>query len=120
MGHLDESLEDGSSAQWKADADRLLADIGRSFRDLHWGKQYLRRQPRDDRQPLQKVRAAGLLPDGRTATVIAWPVEPDQIAVAVRIGQFGDAKQQQMFINMLAKILAGKPKPKRGGSFRLP
>ena len=118
--HVDEPFLDGSLAQWQADGDRLVDDIRRSFRDLHWGKTYLRRQPSDDRQPLQLVRAAAILDDGRTATVVAWPVRQDQVAVALRVGQFGDAARQQNFIHMLAKTLHGKPAPKRGGSFRLP
>ena len=118
--HIDEPFLDGSFAQWKADADRLADDIRRSFRDLHWGRKYLRRHPGDDRQPLQLVRAAALLNDGRTATVVAWPVHQHQVAVAVRVGQFGDLAQQRKFIHMLAKTLYGKPKPKRGSLFRLP
>lgn len=106
--------------EWAADQLRLDTDIGRAIRDLHWGKLYLHREPSDESQPLQRVRAEALLDDGRTALIVGRPVGSDQVDVTVQVGRFGDHDQERAFVKKLAKILHGKPKPKRGGKFKLP
>ena len=118
---LDEPFEDSSTANWPADPGRLATDIRRAFRELDWGRMYIRKDPAAADHG-EVVRAAALLPDGRLATIIAWPATDDGVSVGVglRVGRFGDRDREQQFVNMLAKLLAGKPAPVRGGSFALP
>lgn len=114
---LNEPFADSAMVIWPADPSRLDVDIRRAFRDLNWGRMYIRKN--NTIQGLI-VRAAGLLPDGRTVTIVAWPIADDRVAVGLRVGQFGDRDREQRFVNMLAKLLAGKPAPVRGGTFELP
>ncbi len=111
----------GSQAQIAGESARLVDDITRSFRDLHWGRMYVKPWPDDDdRDEPDVVQAAGLLDDGRRAIVAAWPQSDKHIGVAVCVGHFGDGDEERRFIRMLEKTLAGEAKPKRGGGFELP
>ncbi len=131
-------------AQWPADFQRVPDDLFRSFRDLGWGRMRIATsgsadaanrgpEPHNDDTANQHVvylpnatpcaTARGLTPDGKQLEFIAWPVPdttPAQIAVAIRIGHFGDEKQERQFLAMLTHHLAGKPRPKRDATFTLP
>ena len=124
---FEQALVDGSIAQWTADAARLADDIGRVFRDLHWGRLSVEPTARMGNEPQGtseagkvSIQARALLPDGRTATVAARAVGDGQVRVAVRVGQFGDGPLEQRFVDALVKRLSGKPKRQRGGKFEVP
>lgn len=115
----EKTLAGGSVAQWRADPARLADDIGRAFRDIHWGTLYIREKSGQAAPPLT-VRAAALLDDGRRALVAAWPIDHEQVRVAVRVGEFGQAREEQRLVNALANRLGGKPKRQYRGHFELP
>ncbi len=107
---LAEPFPNASMAQWSADYSRLRYDIPRAFKESHWGKMGLQEQQAADAdgQPVRVIRAMGLLPDGRTATVVAWPVgDGTNIGVAVRVGLRGDRPNERAFLDALAGVLRG-------------
>ncbi len=113
-----------SVAKWPADFDRLIYDIPRTVRRVNWGLLNVKSLPvngnaRSRSQP-PIIRASALLPDGRTATVIAWPASDRAIGVALRVGHFGDRRQEGRFIRHLAQVLRGKPSRKHRQAFELP
>jgi len=102
---LDEPFPGASGAHWRADFDRLIYDIPRAMEKHHWGMLSIKQVTADgDRL----VRASGLLVDGREAKLVAWPSGKNSVAVALRVGRFGDPDQEQAFINRLAEVLRGK------------
>lgn len=123
-----EPLVGASIARWPADEARLEDDIERAMRDLHWAKLQAQYEhppvPNsvttngNTKSPLIRVR--GMLPDGRSVSVIAWQPGVDEVCVAVHVGFFGDRVWQDRFIHLLAKRLAGKPKVQRNYLFELP
>ena len=114
---VDEPFLDGSMARWGADFNRVIYDIPRAVKRSHWG--LLHAQPDGPDEPGvtpdgvsstgRVVRARALLPDGRTATIIAWSADEGAIAVVVRVGRFGDRPMERVFISELAQVLRGKP-----------
>lgn len=115
----EKTLAGGSVAQWRANPVRLADDIGRAFCDIHWGTLYIREKPGQADIP-PTVRAAALLDDGRRVLVAAWPIDQEQVRVAVRVGEFGHAREEQRLVNALANRLGGKPKRQYRGHFELP
>ncbi|MBH06747.1 MAG: hypothetical protein CMJ20_10540 [Phycisphaeraceae bacterium] len=117
-----------SIARWPADATRLEADIERAISDLHWAKL----QAQHEHPPIPNgvtthentkspvIRVRGMLPDGRSVSVIGWQSGVDEVCVAVHVGFFGDHIWQHRFIHLLARRLAGKPKVQRNDLFELP
>ena len=99
----DAPLANSSLAQFEGDPQRLQDDIERTFRQLHWGKLYIR--PR-----YKLVYAQALLANGRTAAVVAGPTPNGKLRAKVRIGHFGDRQLEQRFIRTLVNTLAGEPK----------
>lgn len=120
---IDEPFSGASMAQWPADFNRLIYDIPWAIKKLHWGLLGIRQisvDPGPARLATQIVRGAALLPDGRTATIVAWPVNDSTIGVAWRVGHFGDRRQERNFIRCLAQVLRGKPSRKQRQGFELP
>ena len=64
--------------------------------------------------------SARVLPSNLQATILAWPLAPNTVAVALRVGVFGDRAEESVFMGRLADTLKDKPIPKRGGSLVLP
>lgn len=102
---LDEPFPDASGAALRGEWGRLPYDIPRAIQKAHWGKLSVDAvsSPRG-----QVVRAGALLPDGREAAVVAWPMEQGGVYVAVRVGPFGDREQEKAFLNSLQAVLSGK------------
>ena len=119
---LDEPLPNATAARWSADFDRLMDDIPRATKKLHWGLLWVRNESDrlEPRRVAAVVRAAALLPDGRLATVVVWSVNQSDIGVALRVGGFGDPHQENKFIRCLAKVLRGRPGRKQKQGFDWP
>lgn len=112
---------EASAARWKADPARLASDVTRAVERSDWALLELKGVPAVTTEPTSvPMRAEALLPNNRVAVIHAWVMGEDEIAVAVMVGRFGDRKSQEHFLQVLADSLAGKPRPKRGGSFELP
>jgi hypothetical protein len=116
---------DTTFATWNATSSRLAEDIPRAVKRSNWGlleitDQSLPAAPEAAAAGTAPIRAEALLPDNRVAVIHGWKLRENEVAVGVRIGRFGDAKVERDFIQMLADALAGKPAPRRGGTFTLP
>lgn len=110
-----------SFARWKAKSSRLVDDVPRAVKRSDWGLLELKLAAAAKAgEKAGPLRAEALLPDNRTAVIHAWAIGEDEVAAGVMIGKFGDAAVQREFLQMLADVLADKPKPKRGGLFFLP
>lgn len=111
-------------AQWAAPADRLPADIPRAVKRNEWAVLHIEPAVNDtELRPSHGgavMSVTGLLPDDREATILAWRISADEVGVAVRVGYFGDPAAERQFLAVLREVMAGKPKPKRGGTFELP
>ena len=119
-------------ARWRGDPERLKVDLRRAIEALHWAVVSLDRRPAaleldDLRQPpIEDVlgavawRLVALLPDGRSAHVVAWTPRIQHVAVAVRVGYFGDEAKERRFIAQLRRTLAGSPHRVRHDTFVLP
>jgi hypothetical protein len=117
-----DTFESGSYAEVTGDYARLKADVPRTIKKVHWGLLSLdapdaKPSPADSRPP---VRAEALAPDGRSVMIVVWPLGGKRLGVAVRGGRFGSRQLESLFVNKLQSVLAGKPMPKRGGTFILP
>jgi len=135
---IDEPLPRATQAQLPGDPQRLGDDVQRTAKQLEWGmlsiSDTIRKSDGSATPPGPAVvRARALLPDGRAATLVAWPIEPatydekgkkllkpGRVAVALRVGFFGDRQNQERFIRRLSRVMAGDPKPVRGWGFTLP
>jgi hypothetical protein len=108
----------------RGDYERLVDDIPRAISKAHWGLQWMTPAawPKGDDGKLQliPINASALLPDGREAFLRAEPAGEDRIALTVAVGRTGDPREEKAFATVLQKVLDGKPKPKRGGTFELP
>ena len=126
---------DGQVLRFRADPQRLPVDVVRALEPMHWAKVRLDVTRAGDRAeenaapssrpeaaagPALRVRALALLPDNRKARIDAWSEGPEAAACRVRVGNFGDERLERAFLKVLGKVLAGKPKPQRGGTFELP
>lgn len=113
------SFADGSYAEVKGDYARLSDDIPRAVKKSHWGLLSIN-APKIAVETREPIHAEALAPDGRAVEILAWGLRQGVIAVAVRGGRFGSRELESLFITRLQRVLAGKPKPKRGGSFTIP
>ena len=107
---LDEPFPHASMAILLGDYDRLEYDIPRAMKACHWGKISLTQGPAGSAQtggPILRARA--LLPDGRTATMVAWPKGERLVSVSVRVGHRGDREWERDYLTQLGSILRGKP-----------
>ncbi|MEE9211268.1 MAG: hypothetical protein V3U29_01305 [Phycisphaeraceae bacterium] len=116
-----------TSADWDADPRRLPDDVGRTIDQLYGARLSVRYYhapgegdgaPAD--APAMVVRARALHPDGRTVWVVVHSTSPEHVRASVRVGNFGDPAVERTFIKKLRKVLKGKPKRQRGGTFELP
>lgn len=108
-------------ARWNAKASRLVDDVPRAVKRSDWGLiELMPAAPVKAGEKSGPMRAQALLPDNRTAVIHTWEISENEVAAAVMIGAFGDQPAQRDFLQMLADVLADKPKPKRGGLFFLP
>ena len=112
---LDRPLPDASMASWPAAFDRLIYDIPRAIKRLHWGMLTVRQDP-----DAPVIRATALLPDGREATLFAWEPRQGLITVALRVGHFGDRRQERACIAAVRAVLRGKPSRRHRQGFQLP
>lgn len=113
----------GSIAQWRADYQRLPADIQRTVRNCAWGLASLDVQTAsDDGAGLDRrdIIASLMLPDERGGVLKAWPEADGRISVAIRVGHQGDAASERRFLTELARSLRGKPARKYHERFQLP
>lgn len=122
---INEPFPDASVAQWPADFKRLVYDIPRAVKKHHWGMLGLKQHgpeggDTETEASERIIRAAALLPDGRSATIVAWPEDETTIAVALRVGPFGDALQEEAFLVRLAQVMRGKPSRRHRQEFELP
>lgn len=120
-----------TSDRWVADDGRLAADLSRAIEAVHWAPIRVVMRPAvlgmadtamddDVRAGAMVWHADALMPDGREVRIMAWPAQPRQVAVAVRVGRFGDAAQERQFIDALRKVLDGPSKRIRRNKFVLP
>lgn len=108
---LDEPFPGASIAHFPMPFERLDLAIPIAIKRQHWGLLRVKREAAqgDAGESLQEVlRAAALLPDGRTAQVVAWTVDSSKLAVAVRVGHFGDRGHERAFLGLVAKTLRTK------------
>ncbi len=106
-------LENMSVFELPGSFDRLKADLERAMNRQEW---VLLNQTVESKV----IRAEGVLPDNRHAWIIAWQTTEKEIALAVRVGLYGDEERERLYAARLKQVLAGKPKPKRNWSFELP
>lgn len=106
-------LRNMSVYQWPDSFDRLEVDIERAMNKQEWA---LLNQEKAD----GVIRAEGVVPDNRHAWITAWRVNEKDIAVAVRVGLYGDEPLESLYAARLKQVLAGKAKPKRNWGFELP
>jgi len=116
----------------RADPDRLETDLCRATVKLQWAVMSLDRRPAAlemgslDHPPTSELlsamawRLVALLPDGRTAEVIAWSPRSGWVEVVARVGYFGNEAFEQRFIAMLRDTLAGPPQRVRSHKLVLP
>lgn len=120
---LDESFPDASMAQFDLPFKKLDLAITLAFKRQNWGSLRLMKPSPTFADTSgtshQVLRAAALLPDGRTVQVVGWPVDGSKFTVAVRIGHFGDRDQERAFLELLHKTLRGA-KLTRRRHFKLP
>jgi len=119
--NLDEPFPGASMASFHAPFEQLDLAIPVAFKKHHWGLLRVKQEDTesDADDALQGVlRAWALLPDGRTAQVVAWAVSSSKFAVAVRVGHFGDRGHERSFLGLLAKTL--RTKLTRRPRFELP
>ncbi len=121
------SPEGASTSRLQGRTDALAVDVGRAIDRTGWGRLHVREQaasiegselPEHARREV--VHAAALLPNGRTAEIVARAAGPGEVMAAVRVGHFGDAQAERAFLSTLQKVLSGKPAPVRDARFRLP
>ena len=121
-------LSGGSEARWRADFDRLGADIPRAVRNCHWALLRLRRHaaaqspaaPPATSAAAARISASALLPNERGATIAARAEADGQITVAFRVGHRGDSGAERRFLKELAKVLRGKRARQYRGRFEWP
>ncbi|MEX2215901.1 MAG: hypothetical protein WD768_17450 [Phycisphaeraceae bacterium] len=124
LAHAEELPPGAVFARWKADPNRLVNDIPRAVSRCDWA--ILNMEPRPQRGkpvPLSvdtPVKAMALLPDDREASILAWKVNDEEVAAAVRVGLLGDRDLEMQFLRALASVMADRPAPRRGGLFELP
>ncbi len=107
---LDELFPHASMANITGDYQRLNYDIPRAMKASHWGMLSLTHEPAGSARARHSVlRAAALLPDGRTATIVAWSKNERVVSVAVRVGNLGDGEREKDFLAQLGSVLRGKP-----------
>ena len=112
---LDQPLPDASMATWPAAFDRLIYDIPRAIQRLHWAMLTVCQDP-----SAPVIQAAALLPDGREATLFAWKSREGLITLALRVGHFGDRRQERACIAAMRAVLSGKPSRRHRQGFQLP
>ena len=118
---LDEPFPGASMARFHMPFEKLDLAISVAFKRQHWGLLRLKLESADgdSDEALQGVlRASALLPDGRTAQVVAWVEGGSEFAVAVRVGHFGDRGHERVFLEILGKTL--RTKLTRRSQFKLP
>lgn len=103
------------------DADRLGRDIVRSFERSHWAKL---------RAPVElgaltstgpaATQWAAVIPDGRTANIVAARSDAGVVMIVIRVGPFGDEMTEHGYARELAGSLTEKARPKREHNFSLP
>lgn len=106
-------LENMTVYQWRGDFRRLEDDIERAMNKEEWAR--LKQEERDG-----VIHAKGVVPDNRHGWIIAWQIGETDVAVAVRVGLFGEQKLEGTYAARLKQVMAGKPKPKRNWGFELP
>ncbi len=121
-----EPFIDGRIASFAGEPGRLADDVPRAIKRSHWGMiridQVSNEQANSagETTTMTIVRADALLPDGRTAQIVAWGSGQDRVTAAIRMVRFGDAAEHDRYLNTLAQVLDGKPKRVRAGTFDLP
>lgn len=101
------------------DSGRVESDIVRSFERSSWAK--LRSSVAADASAdSPRWAAAAVMPDGRTAYVIARRSSAGVVSIAVRVGAFGDEASERGYARVLAGSLVDKARPKRDHTFTLP
>ncbi len=123
---IGEPFPSASMARLGGGFDRLVDDIPRAVKQHHWGLLSLRRsrvehahRVRRD-QTSEVIRARALLPDGREAEMVAWPVGEDRVGMAVRVGRGGDADAEKAFLKRFARVLRGRPSRRHRQGVALP
>lgn len=116
---FDPSMPNASMARWQADFDRLIYDIPRAVKKLHWGLIAVRNDPLANQQETV-IRAEALLPNGHVAHMVAWKSQDGFITFVARVGYFGDRRQEGDLIKQLAKVLRGRPSRRHRQAFELP
>ena len=108
---LDEPFPDASMAYFYMPFEKLDLVIPIAFKKQHWGLLRVKRSltaTAANGTSQRVLRAAALLPDGRTAQVVGWLVDSSRFAVAVRVGHFGDRDEERAFLGLLTKTLRTK------------
>jgi len=108
-----------STASFNAPIDRLKFDLWRAARNHGWALPYGLKPDADGH-----YRVKSFVPDNRPLVIHAWqtpdtPGSPAEFQIQIKIGHFGNPKQQALFLAHLKKVLAGDPMPKRGLNFSL-
>ena len=112
------SFQDALLSRMTGDSSRVEVDVPRAVERCYWGLLSFERVTDDDAMAVYRAKA--ILADDRTADIIVWSANESRVHAAIRVGHFGDVHQQKRFCQMLAKTLRDKPRPKRGGGFKLP
>jgi len=101
-------------AHFNVSVDRLEREIPRTLEKCYWG--LLRQKRRDD----GVIEVDALVPNERTAYIVATPVGEGRSEVSIRVGLTGDVSSEQYFLAWLRQTLKLKPRRVRGGKFELP
>lgn len=113
----------GSLARWRADFQRLPADIQRAARNCSWGLMSMDSQTSpDDAAGTGRgdIVASLLLPNERRGVLKACAEADGLISVAIRVGHRGNAASERKFLTELARLLRGKPARAYHERFELP
>ena len=118
----------GTLDSWRGPFVQVPLAIRVAVKDLGWGLLKAKdiaghTAPGIAPAPSLRVEADLLLPDGRTAKVIAWPEvsgERHLVRISVRAGHFGDSAVERRFIKRCKALATGKPLIPRAATFQLP
>jgi len=120
-------IRNASTVQIKGDPQRLAEDVRRTTRKVYWGVIKVQSQGiidhNDPDAPPPSVPAAVfadvLLPNDLEGEVAAWEAGDSRVAVAIRIGYFGNEELEKRWLRKFIEVMNGKPMPKRY-EYRLP